>query len=114
MKREFATALSHTLAFLLAFFVAAQEFADCRKSYSNKVKFSMSGSAESDLTKNGFTVIVDEKGVSIDLHQGTGYGKGSQRDKKVLPGNKTTTDITEAITDITVMNKQKCNGSIQL
>ena len=106
MKGFLNTTLALTMAFLIAFLGAAQVFADSRKTYVSEVKVAMGGSAESDLTSEGFTVLCDDNGDPIDLNQGAGGGKGSQGDKKVLMGYKTTTDIANAITDLAVMNME--------
>ena len=106
MKRVLTTALSITLAIVMAFLGAAQVFADSQKTYVSEVKVAMGGSAESDLTNEGFTVLCDESGKPIDLNQGAGGGTGSKGDKKVLMGYKTTTNIREAITDLAVMNME--------
>ena len=106
MKKIFTTALSLTLAIIMAFLGAAQVFADSQKTYVSEVRVAMGGDAESDLTNWGFTILCDENGDPVDLNQGAGGGKYSQGDKKVLMGYKTTTDITEAITDLAVMNME--------
>lgn len=108
MKRVLTTALSITLAIVMAFLGAAQVFADSQKTYVSEVKVAMGGSAESDLTAEGFTILCDDSGNPIDLNQGAGGGKGSQGDKKVLMGYKTTTNRADAITDLAVMNM--CGG----
>ena len=108
MKKIITTALSLTLAFVIAFLGAAQVFADSQKTYVSEVKVAMGGSAESDLTAEGFTVLCDDDGDPIDLNVGAGGGKFSQGDKKVLMGYKTTTNVKEAVTDLAVMNM--CGG----
>ena len=106
MKKSLSAALSLTMAFLMAFFGIVQVFADSRKTYVSEVKVAMGGSAESDLTNEGFIILRDDNGSPIDLNQGAGGGKYSQGNRKVLMGYKTTTDITEAITDLAVMNME--------
>ena len=108
MKRIFTTALSLTLAVIMALLGAAQVLADSEKTYVSEVKVAMGGSAESDLTNEGFTILCDDNGDPVDLNQGAGGGKGSLGNKKVLLGYKTTTKRTEAITDLAVMNM--CGG----
>ena len=108
MKKNLTTALSLTLAVIMAFLGAAQVFADSQKAYVGEVKVALGDSAESDLTAEGFAILCDEDGDPIDLNQGAGGGKYSQGDKKVLLGYKTTTDIKKAITDLAVMNM--CGG----
>ena len=104
MRKVFSTALSLTLAIVMAFLGAAQVFADSQKTYVSEVKVAMGDSAENDLTNEGFTVLCDENGAPIDLNQDAGGGKYSQGDKKVLMGYKTTTNVREAVTDLAVMN----------
>ena len=106
MKRFLMKALTLLLAFLMAFQSPAQVFADNQKTYISEVKVAMGGSAESDLTNEGFTILRDQNGSPIDLNQGAGGGKYSHGDKKVLLGYKTTTNIKEAITDLAVMNME--------
>ena len=106
MKGLFSTALSLTLAFVVAFLGVAQVFGESQKTYVSEIKVAMGGSAESDLTEEGFAILCDENGDPIDLNQGAGGGKYSQGDKKVLMGYKTTTNIKDAITDLAVMNME--------
>ena len=106
MKKILTTVLSLTMAIVMAFLGAAQVLADSQKTYVSEVKVAMGGSAENDLTAEGFTILCDDNGSPIDLNQGAGGGKYSQGDKKVLMGYKTTTDITEAITDLALMNME--------
>ena len=106
MKKVLTTALSITLAIVMAFLGAVQVFADSQKTYVSELKVAMGGSAEDDLTAEGFTVLCDKSGKPIDLNQGAGGGYGSKGDKKVLMGYKTTTNIREAITDLAMMNME--------
>ena len=108
MKRAFTTALSLTLAFVMAFLGTARVFADSTKTYVSEVKVAMGGDAESDLKAEGFTILCDDNEEPIDLNVGAGGGKYSQGDKKVLLGYKTTTKVKEAITDLALMNM--CGG----
>ena len=64
----------------------------------------MGGSAESELTAEGFIPLLGDDGKPVDLNQGAGGGWGSQGNKKVLLGYKTTRLQSEAITDLAVMN----------
>ena len=70
--------------------------------YISEVKIAMGDKAENDL--EGYTILKDENGKVIDLNQGAGGGWGSQGDKKVILGYKTTKNRSEAITDLAVMN----------
>lgn len=104
MKRFLNAALALTLAFVMAFLGTAQVFADAKPEYVGEVKVATGGSAQKDLEDEGFTVLCDEKGNPVDLIQGAGGGIGSKGDKKVFLGYKTTTEVTEAITDLALMN----------
>ena len=106
MNRISNTAIALILAMLIAFLGAAQVFADSENTYVSEVKVAMGGSAESDLTNEGFTILCDDNGDPVDLNQGAGGGKYSQGDRKVLLGYKTTTKISEAITDLALMNME--------
>lgn len=52
---------------------------------------------------DGYTILAD-KGKNIDLNQGAGGGIGSKGDRVVYLGYKMTTDRSQAITDLAVMN----------
>ena len=108
MKRHRNSVLSVTLAFLMALLCSAQVFAQSKNTYVSEVKVAAGGSAESDLKNEGFTLLCDESGDPVDLNVGAGGGKGSQGNKKVLMGYKTTTKVKDAITDLAVMNM--CGG----
>ncbi len=68
MKRGFKTLIALTLALLMAFLGIAQVFADSEKTYVSEVKVAMGGSAESDLTNEGFTILCDDNGDPVDLN----------------------------------------------
>ena len=104
MKKILYAVIAVTLAFLTAFISPVRALAAAEKVYISEVRVGMGGDAKSYLEAEGFTVLCDEKGNPIDLNQGAGGGWGSHGDKKVLLGYKTTTDISEAVTDLAVMN----------
>ena len=88
MKKILTVALSVTLAFLMAFTAPVNAFAQAvqTKTYISEVKVGMGDSAKSDLEKEGFIVLCDDKGNPVDLNQGAGGGAGSKGDKKGLLG----------------------------
>ena len=94
MKRFLNTALAVTLAFLMAFLGTARVLAESDPpTYVSEVKVAMGGSAADDLTNEGFTILCDDNGDPVDLNKGAGGDTGSQGNKKVLMGYKTTTKI---------------------
>ncbi len=70
--------------------------------YLSEVKIAMGDNAEKDL--DSYIIFKDEKGEAFDLNKGAGGGWGSQGDKRVILGYKTTKKQNEAITDLAVMN----------
>ena len=70
--------------------------------YISEVKIAMGSDAEKAL--EGYTILSDENGKAVDLNQGAGGGWGSQGDRRVILGYKTTKDQSEAITDLALMN----------
>ena len=70
--------------------------------YISEVKIAMGDSAEDDLA--GYIILKDADGKVVDLNKDAGGGWGSQGDKRVLLGYKTTKNQSEAITDLAVMN----------
>ena len=109
MKKILKSVLAVTLAFLTVFITPVRTIAEAAsKTYISEVKVGIGDDAKSDLEGEGFTVLCDEKGNPIDLNQDAGGGMGSQGNKKVLMGYKTTTNISEAVTDLAVMNM--CGG----
>ena len=74
--------------------------------YISEVKVFMGGSAETELKAEGYTPVTGADGKVVDLNQGAGGGWGSQGDKKVIMGYKTTKRQSEAITDLAVMNME--------
>ena len=72
------------------------------KDYISEVKIAMGSGAEDALA--GYTILSDEDGDAIDLNKGAGGDWGSQGDRRVILGYKTTKKQSEAITDLAVMN----------
>ena len=108
MKRAFKTVLVMVLALVLAVQTPLQALAAEAEGpdYISEVKVFMGGSAEKDLAAEGYTAVTDADGKIVDLNQGAGGGWGSQGDKKVVMGYKTTKLQSEAITDLAIMNME--------
>ena len=108
MKKILKTALVLVLALVLAVQTPLQALAAEAEGpdYISEVKVFMGGSAEKDLAAEGYTAVKDADGKVVDLNQGAGGGWGSQGDKKVIMGYKTTKLQSEAITDLAVMNME--------
>ena len=90
------------LAVLVMAVMPAQVFAESLPEYISEVKVYIGSykGAESE----GFTVLKGDDGKPVDLNKGAGGGWGSQGDKAVYLGYKTTTKVSEAITDLALMN----------
>ena len=101
MKRYLRTAAAFLLVFLMMFQGPARVLADS-PDYISEVKVAMGDNAEDDLA--GYTILKDKDGKAIDLNQGAGGGTGSEGNKRVILGYKTTKNQSEAITDLAVMN----------
>ena len=96
--------ISLLLALLIVTVMPAQVFADSMPEYISEVKVYM-GSYK-DAEKEGFTILNGDNGKPADLNKGAGGGLGSKGDKAVYLGYKTTTERSEAITDLALMNMQ--------
>ena len=101
MKRLLRVFTAVFMALLLAALLPAQVLADGPE-YIRELKVGI-GSA-SALEKDGYTVLKDNNGKPIDLNTDAGGGYGSEGDKEVYLGYKTTTDKREALTDLALMN----------
>ena len=106
MKFVFRTAAAVLLAMVLFIQAPTRAYAEAQNTntpdYISEVKIAMGSDAESAL--KGYTILSDENGKAVDLNQGAGGSWGSQGDKKVILGYKTTKNQSEAITDLAVMN----------
>ena len=104
MKSIFKTAAAFLLAVTLLVQGPARAYAQNAntKDYISEVKIAMGSGAEDALA--GYTILSDEKGNAIDLNKGAGGDWGSQGDRRVILGYKTTKKQSEAITDLAVMN----------
>jgi hypothetical protein len=106
-KRLFIIVLSVILAAVFAAqptAKAASETAENHKEYISEVKIGVGKTAdEAARSLDGYTILSDN-GKNVDLNQGAGGGIGSKGERVVYLGYKTTTDRSEAITDLAVMN----------
>ena len=102
MKRFSVIIIALVLAILTAALMPAQVFADSIPEYISEIKVYMGDYSAAG--KEGFTVLKGEDGNPVDLNQKAGGGIGSKGEKAVYLGYKTTTDASEAITDLALMN----------
>ena len=104
MKTFFKAAAAVLLAATLFIQAPARAYAQevNKPDYISEVKIAMGSGAEDAL--EGYTILKDEKGKVVDLNQDAGGGWGSQGDRRVILGYKTTKEQSEAITDLAVMN----------
>ena len=100
MNRFIRTVSALLLVLSLAVQEPARAFAQTADApgYVSEVKIAMGDKAEKDL--EGYTILKDEKGKAVDLNQDAGGSWGSQGDKKVILGYKTTKDRDDAVTDL--------------
>ena len=105
MKKITIIITSLVMALLIAGTVPAQVFADSVPEYISEVKIGMGKDSEDAAAAlAGFKILSDEKGNPVDINQKAGGGAGSKGDKVVYIGYKTTTDRSEAVTDLALMN----------
>ena len=102
MKRFSVIIIALVLAILTAALMPAQVFADSIPEYISEIKVYMGDYSAAG--KEGFTVLKGEDGNPVDLNQKAGGGIGSKGEKAVYLGYKTTTDASEAVTDLALMN----------
>ncbi len=97
--------ISILLAALFVSLAPAQVFADSQVEYIAEIKIGMDkNSSDAAAALEGYTILSDSEGNYVDLNDDAGGGFGSKGDKVVYLGYKTTTDRSEAITDLAVMN----------
>lgn len=102
MKHLSRAFIAVILAALMAMLLPVQVFADSQKEYISEVKVYIGN--YKDAKTEGFKILNDDNGNPVDLNKGAGGGWGSQGDKAVYFGYKTTTDKDEAVTDLALMN----------
>ena len=93
------------LALTIAGTLPAQVFADSVPEYISEVKIGMGKkAADAEKALAGYKILSDEKGNPVDLNQNAGGGFGSKGEKVVYLGYKTTSDRSDAVTDLALMN----------
>jgi len=108
MKRSvFTLILSFFMAVLTAALPSLQIFAQDAQNageYISEVKIGVGKTAgEAEKSLDGY-VILQKDGKNADLNAGAGGGIGSKGERVVYLGYKTTSERSEAITDLAVMN----------
>ena len=105
MKKIVLVFTALLLALTIAGSLPAQVFADSVPEYISEVKIGMGKEAkDAEAALAGYKILSDEKGNPVDLNQNAGGGLGSKGEKVVYLGYKTTTDRSEAVTDLALMN----------
>ncbi len=105
MKRMVLIITALLLALTIAGSLPAQVFADSVPEYISEVKIGMGKKApEAAAALEGYKILTDENGKRVDLNQNAGGGLGSKGEKCIFLGYKTTTDRSEAISDLALMN----------
>jgi len=106
-KRRFIIVLSVVMALLMVTIPSLQiAAADIQNNveYISEVKIGVGKTAdEAEKALEGYTILKDGNSY-VDLNQKAGGGIGSKGERVVYLGYKTTTERTEAITDLAVMN----------
>ena len=102
MKNLFRIIIAMTLSILVIVLLPAQVFADSVPDYISEVKVYYDSYDKAK--EEGYTILKDSKGNPVDLNQDAGGGWGSEGDRAVYLGYKTTSDSKEAITDLALMN----------
>ena len=110
MKKRFLTGIACLLALLLAalspltvFAKAAEDTSDGGK-YISEIRIGMGKDEATAAAALAGYSILSENGNNVDLNQSAGGGWGSKGEKVVYLGYKTTDDISEAVTDLALMN----------
>ena len=107
MKHLSKTLIAVLLAVLTAILLPAQVFADStEEKYVSEVEIGVGKSAaEAEKALEGYEILKDDKGKYVDLNKSAGAtGTGSKGDRVVYMGFKKTASVSEAITDLAVMN----------
>ena len=105
MKKRLTAIIAIVLAFVMALVDPVRILADTTPVYISEIKVGMGKKAsEAEKALEGYTIVTDDKGNKVDFNDNAGGGLGSKGDKVVYIGIKTTTDRSDAITDIALMN----------
>ena len=98
------------IALVLAAVIAAQPSvrafaADSGEQYVSEIKIGVGKNAEEALASlQGYVILKDDSGNYVDLNKNAGGGLGSKGDRVVYLGYKKTSNRSEAVTDLAVMN----------
>ena len=108
MKKTATVIIAALLALVMAVFDPARTMAVNAANtpvYFSEFKVGMGKKAsEAEAALAGYTIITDSNGNKVDFNDNAGGGLGSKGDRVVYIGYKTTTDRSDAITDIALMN----------
>ena len=102
MKHVSRIVIALVLAVLVITIMPAQVFAESLPEYISEVKVYIGD--YKDAEKEGFKILNGDDGDPVNLNKSAGGGLGSEGDKAVYLGYKTTTNRKEAITDLALMN----------
>ena len=107
MKKFITVMTAVVMAFIMAFINPVQTFASNADSavYISEFKVGMGKNASTaEAALEGYTIITDGNGNKVDFNDNAGGGWGSKGEKVVFIGYKTTSNRSEAVTDIGLMN----------
>ncbi len=104
MSNFFKIIVALVMAVVILTVFPAQVFADSTPEYISEVKIGMGKDESAAAAALEGYKILKSGDQNVDLNQDAGGGWGSKGDKVVYLGYKTTTDKTEAITDLALMN----------
>ncbi len=105
MKKLSMIIISLMLALSVACSLPAQVFADSVPEYISEVKIGMGKEPEdAKASLADYKILSDDKGNPVDRNQKAGGSIGSKGEKTVYLGYKTTTERSEAVTDLALMN----------
>ncbi|MGX8715211.1 MAG: hypothetical protein ACSW8A_05610 [Lachnospiraceae bacterium] len=107
MKKFITVMTAVLMAFIMAFITPVQTLASNADSaiYISEFKVGMGKNASAAAAAlEGYTIITDANGNKVDFNDNAGGGEGSKGEKVVFIGYKTTSNRSEAVTDIGLMN----------
>ena len=106
MKRLLTIIIALLLTVLTAATLPVQVFADSTsEKYISEIRVGMGKKAsEAESSLSGYEILRDDDGKPVDLNKNAGGGTGSKGQKVVYLGYKKTSEKSEAITDLAVMN----------
>ena len=106
MKKTFTVFLALLLAITLFLSLPAKVFADSTtEKYVSEIRLGVDKKADKALAAlDGYEILKGADGKPVDLNKDAGGGTGSKGDRVVYLGFKRTSDRSEAVTDLAVMN----------